>query len=150
MNMATQDLLQQTIERFWDTVPAVWGKVRCNVRSNATKDYSINLVQFHILRHIRHGVNTAGELAEKIMITRPAVSQAVDLLVEKGLVNREENPNDRRFVSLELTGEGETLLNSVFAKSRKWMGEQMDSLTDEEMDTIIRALGLLKQTFKIS
>ncbi len=148
--MATQDLLQQTIERFWDTVPAVWGKVRCNVRSNATKDFRISLVQFHILRHIRHGVNTAGGLAEKILITRPAVSQAVDQLVEKGLVKREENPDDRRFIRLALTKEGETLLNSVFAKSRQWMGEQMAALTDEEMDTIIRGLAILKQTFDIS
>ncbi len=145
--MTADDLLQQTIERFWDTVPPVWGHVRGNARSNAIKDFNLTLIQFHILRHIRHGIHSVGELAEKQQISRPAVSQAVDMLVEKGLVARQQDKQDRRFLQLALTENGSSLLNAVFSKNRRWMAEKMASLKPDELETIIAAMIILKRTF---
>lgn len=145
--MASNDLLQQTIERFWDTVPPVWGRVRGNARCNAIQDFNLTLIQFHILRHIRRGIHSMGELAEKQQISRPAVSQAVEILVEKGLVVRQQDAQDRRYVQLELTENGTNLLEAVFRKNRRWMAEKMASLKQDELETIIAAMEILKRTF---
>jgi len=144
---ASGDLLQNTIEKFWDTIPPVWGYVRGNVRADAVRDFNLTLIQFHIMRHIRRGINSVGELAESQQISRPAISQAVDLLVEKGLVLRRRAEDDRRYVRLDLTEEGSDLLNSVFQKNRLWMAKQMATLNDEQLQTIMFAMDILQETF---
>jgi MarR family 2-MHQ and catechol resistance regulon transcriptional repressor len=105
------------------------------------------LIQFHILRHVCHGIDSVGELAEKQQISRPAISQAVDLLVEKGLVERRRAKDDRRYVHIDLTEAGSELLNSVFKKNRLWMAEQMAGLDEHQLQTIINALDVMKDTF---
>jgi DNA-binding MarR family transcriptional regulator len=146
--MAGDDLLQGTIDRFWDTIPPVWGRVRGNARENAIQDYGLTLVQFHVLRHIRRGARTVSELAERQQISRPAISQAVELLVEKGLVTRQQDASDRRFVQLDLTESGGSLLNAVFDKNRRWMAEKMAALRPEELETLSCAMTILKTTFE--
>jgi DNA-binding MarR family transcriptional regulator len=148
--MESSELLECTIERFWDTVPPVWGRVRGKARSLATHDFSITLVQFHILRHIRKGVRTVCELAERQQISRPAVSQAVEVLVEKGLVTRKQDALDRRYVQLDLTDSGNSLLDSVFSKNHAWMAEKMKGLNSEELQSILIAMDVLKKTFDLA
>ena len=139
--------LQCAIERFWDTIPPVWGAVRGVARNNAVQDHHLSLVQFHILRHIRYGARSVSDLAERQQISRPAISQALDQLVERGLVSRKEDPDDRRFVQLDLTESGDTLLNDVFGKNRQWMAVKMARLSPEELEAVIRAMDILKKTF---
>ncbi len=146
-NLKTEELLYQAIERFWETIPPVWNTIKHNVRSTATDHFDISVEQFHILRHIRKGIVSVSDLATERQISRPAISQAVDVLVDKGLIARGENAEDRRFVQLELTPTGNDLLNTVFEKNRAWMKEQMASLTQEEMNTLLQGLVVLKKTF---
>jgi DNA-binding MarR family transcriptional regulator len=145
--MAENPLRQQAIEQFWDCVPPVWGFIRGNVRSNAVQESNLTIEQFHILRHIRKGFHSVGELAEQLQISRPAISQAIDLLVEKGLVTRQQDTQDRRFVQLGLTENGNNLLNHIFSKNRAWMAEKMASLSSEELETLIKGLSILKRSF---
>jgi DNA-binding MarR family transcriptional regulator len=146
-DLKTEELLYQAIERFWETIPPVWNTIKHNVRSTATDHFDISVEQFHILRHIRKGIVSVSDLATERQISRPAISQAVDVLVDKGLIARGENAEDRRFVQLELTPTGNDLLNTVFEKNRAWMKEQMASLTQEEMNTLLEGLAVLKKTF---
>jgi len=146
-DLKTEELLYQAIERFWETIPPVWNTIKHNVRSTATDHFDISVEQFHILRHIRKGIVSVSDLAIERQISRPAISQAVDVLVDKGLIARGENAEDRRFVQLELTPTGNDLLNTVFEKNRAWMKEQMASLTQEEMNTLLQGLAVLKKTF---
>ena len=145
--MDKETLLWLAIEKFWDSVPSVWGKVRNNIRGNAITDLNVTLIQFHILRHIRNGAHTVAELAERQQISRPAVSQALDLLVEKELVTRTTDQQDRRYVHLALTESGDRMLTTVFSKSRHWMADSMQDLSEEELQTIIKAMDILNHTF---
>jgi len=148
--MASDNLLQHTIERVWDTLPPVWGRIRANVRENAIKDCNITLIQFHILRHIRHGAHTVGEIAQRQQISRPAISHSVDLLVDKHLVTRVQNAQDRRYVFIDLTQDGSELLNNAFRKSRLWMGKKMTSLGPNDLETLNLAMTILKDVFDTS
>ena len=103
--------------------------------------------QFHVLRHIRKGAGSVSELAEVRQISRPAISQAVEGLVERGLISRRQDTVDRRHVHLTLTPEGNEMLNTIFQKNRAWMEEKMAALSPEELEKISHALSLLKATF---
>ncbi len=139
--------LNQAIDQFWDTVPRVWNIIRGHVRTIAAEQFEISVEQFHVLRHIRKGLTSVKDIAEARQISRPAISQASEALVEKGLITRREEVGDRRYVHLALTPEGDELLNQIFQQNRAWMKEQMASLSADEIETISAGLRHLKSAF---
>jgi DNA-binding MarR family transcriptional regulator len=143
----SEKLLPVAIEAFWRTIPPVWNRINGNIRSIAVEHYDISVEQFHILRHIRKGVTSVSELAQVKQISRSAISQAVDLLVERGLICRLQNARDRRNIPLELTGSGDQLLDTISKKNRAWMKGQMGSLSAEELNTLTCAMEILAKTF---
>jgi len=145
--ITTEDNLKQTIDQFWETVPMVWNLLRSHLRTIAAEQFGISVGQFHIMRYIRKGLTSVKDIADARQISRPAVSQEADLLVEKGLITRCQEAEDRRFVHLALTLEGEELLNQVFQQNRDWMMEKMASISAEDLGLITEGLALLKSAF---
>lgn len=137
--------LNAAITRFWETVPPVWHSVRDNVRGYAAADFGLTVEQFYVLRHIRRGARTVSDLAAARKISNSAISQSVEVLVEKGLLSRSSQQGDRRFVYLALTDEGNKILSAIFEKNHTWMEEKLSSLTQAELQTIIEALNLLEE-----
>ena len=143
----TEPTLTQTIDQFWDSVPRVWHIIRGNVRTIAAEQFGISVEQFHVLRFIRKGLTSVRDIAEARQISRPAVSQAAELLVAKGLITRREAAGDRRFVHLALTPAGAALLDGIFAQNRAWMQAKMASLSPQDLALITEGLARLKSTF---
>ena len=146
-NNATEQLIPAAIEAFWSTIPPVWNRVKGNVRAIAVERYDISVEQFHILRHIRRGLTSVSELAEVKQISRSAVSQAVDILVERGFICRRQNALDRRNIPLELTESGNALLDTIWEKNRAWMKGQMNALTAQDLVALTTAMEILARTF---
>ena len=142
-----EELVPAAIEAFWATVPPVWNRIRGNVRETAVENYEISVEQFHILRHIRKGLTSVSEIAQVRQISRSAASQAVDVLVERGLICRLQNALDRRNIPLELTSSGNELLDTIWEKNRAWMKLQMASLSVPELETLTSGLEILAKTF---
>ena len=142
------ELLHLTIDRFWETIPSVWNRVRSNLRSTATDHFGISVEQFHILRYINRGTNSVSALAEERSASRPAISQAVDVLVNKGLLSRQHESGDRRYVKLALTEAGSALLKSIFESNRAWMISKLNTLDHEDLIASIQAMQVLKKTFQ--
>jgi DNA-binding MarR family transcriptional regulator/catechol 2,3-dioxygenase-like lactoylglutathione lyase family enzyme len=63
------------------------------------------------------GIDAAGgprhDLPSELGVTKQAVSQVIDLLVNRGYLEREPDPDDRRRVRLELTDRGEDAVAAV-------------------------------------
>lgn len=142
---SSKDLQEQAIDRFWETVPPLWNFVRSHIRATATGNFDITVEQFHVLRYVRRGPNSMSELATAKNISRPAISQAVDVLVKKGLLTRVQSTTDRRYVELALTDEGSALLDTVFKENRGWMKERMKDLSEDELEIIAKAMEVLKK-----
>lgn len=141
---STKERQDHAIDHFWETIPPLWNTIRQHIRAEATGRFDISVEQFHVLRFVRRGMSIS-ELATAKNISRPAISQAVDVLVNKGLLMRTQSASDRRYVELTLTQEGNSLLDSVFRETRAWMKERMQDLTDEELDNIVNAMTSLKK-----
>jgi DNA-binding MarR family transcriptional regulator len=146
-DIASDEIIQQTIDRIWETIPPTWHQIRANIRGIVTDNFDITVEQFHILRHVRKGINSVSELAEEKQISRPAISQAVELLVEKGLLTRQQSSADRRFVQLELTENGSELLNAIFRMNRKWMEDRLSTLNEADIAAMLKAMETLKTVF---
>jgi DNA-binding MarR family transcriptional regulator len=138
-------VLEQTLDKFWESVPPLWSHIRAHIRAMATENFDISVEQFHILRFIRRGHCSVSELADARNISRPAVSQGVDALVNKGLVTRTQSKEDRRYVELELTPDGDALLDSVFQNTREWMRTSLERLSQEDLELAVHGMEVLKK-----
>lgn len=141
----SENLRESAIDRFWETVPPLWNSVRSHIRATATAKFDITVEQFHVLRYVRRGTDSVSELATAKNISRPAISQAVEVLVKKGLLTRVQSKEDRRCVELVLTEAGNNLLDTVFKETRSWMKERMQGLSPEELETIAKSMEIMKK-----
>ena len=142
---STTDTQRQiAMDRIWETIPPFWGLVRNNLRSIASEKFEISVEQFHILRYIRRGLTSVSELAEVKRISRPAISQAVDMLVAKNLITRRQDVDDRRYVKLALTANGEDLLDKIFQENRAWLVTRLAVLDPDQLERMISGLEALK------
>lgn len=143
----TRELVRQSIDRYWECVPSAWSRVRANLQAIASENFDISYEQFSILRHIRNGRKSMSELADARQISRSAISQSVDLLVERGLISRKQSSQDRRWVELELTQSGNDMLNAIFEKNGDWMELKLAVLSQDELHCLLSGLEALKKSF---
>ena len=119
--------------------------IQAHIREVAVEQFNISVDQFHILRLIRRGRNSVSELAEVRDISRPAISQTVDLLVTRGLIFRTTDIQDRRHIKLDLTIDGNSLLDAVFNDTRQWMVEKFALLSADEIQAFTFSMDSLKK-----
>jgi DNA-binding MarR family transcriptional regulator len=81
---------------------------------------AITLPQVLLLNHVAHGRATSpSEVAKAMRVSLAAVSQMIDRLVQQGLLERAEDPVDRRRKILATTTGAESLLRKLeTARSR--------------------------------
>jgi DNA-binding MarR family transcriptional regulator len=83
------------------------------------------------------------EIGTQLGVTNAASSQLIDRLVVLGLIERAEDPSDRRAKRLTITLKGKTLLEQGITARRKWMETLTTQLTSEQRLTVIAALTVL-------
>ncbi len=78
-------------------------------------------------------------------VTNAAASQTIDRLVGLQLVERTEDPQDRRAKILKLTPKGRDLIEKGIEIRSKWVEDVTDALTPQQQEMIITALTLLTE-----
>ena len=93
-----------------------------------------------------HGKNSGvSEIGDQLGVSNAAASQAVDRLVQMGLIERTEDPDDRRAKRLALTQKGCELMEKGIEARGKWIEGLTDALTPEQQALITSALHLLTE-----
>jgi DNA-binding MarR family transcriptional regulator len=87
---------------------------------------------------------TLNDVAKSIGRGAPAVSRSVDALVRSGLVERTQDPNNRRRLALRLTQNGRDRLAARMAGSSALRGK-MDRLAHSELRAVERAIEILER-----
>lgn len=98
----------------------------------------------------RHDNITMSALAQGMSVPMSTATGVVDRLVRKKLLQRDRSEEDRRIVTVALTGEGRDLLEKVKKHFRLFFDRVKSLLTAEEFETginLIRkiALGFRKE-----
>jgi DNA-binding MarR family transcriptional regulator len=104
----------------------------------------LSFSQISVLMRLKHGGRSGvSEIGGQLGVTNAAASQAVDRLVHLGLIERTEDPEDRRAKRLALTPEGLTLIEKAIQARSRWVEGVTEALTTEEQTMIVSALTLL-------
>lgn len=82
----------------------------------------------------------AGELVDQTMVTTGAMTNRIDRLEERGLVERDTSPTDRRKVVVRLTPAGLDLVDSVAGGHLETERRILASLTARQQEDLIRHL----------
>jgi DNA-binding MarR family transcriptional regulator len=110
------------------------------------EETGLSFSQINILMRLVHAKSTGvSEVGEQLGVTNAAASQAVDRLVGLGLIERTEDPEDRRAKKLALTPKGRVLIEKGIEARSKWVEGLTDALTPEQQNMIISALTLLTE-----
>ena len=114
---------------------------RVRLRDEAwERDLSPTQAQFLIyLLHHNVELRRVSRLAREFDLTRATVSDAVASLETKGLVQREQWPEDRRVVTLQLTPDGEKLATTL----SEWadpVREHLGRFSPQEREAVMRFL----------
>jgi DNA-binding MarR family transcriptional regulator len=129
-----------------EVVPGVMRSIRENMRSLRAPDLSVP--QFRTLTFLSHRPGgTLSEVAEHVGVGLPSMSKMVDGLVERGLVSRQDAPNDRRRVVLALTANGTALLESAHRGTAALVAERLQNLSGADLAGIAAALATLQRAF---
>ncbi len=99
--------------------------------------------QFSVMCRLEMTPRTPGELAEIERVSAPSMTRTVAGLVERGLVERTDDPADRRQVILSLTPQAIDVLKEIRRRRDAWMSVRVGHLSPEEQDVLRQAATIL-------
>ncbi|CAH1584387.1 MarR family transcriptional regulator [Vibrio rotiferianus] len=111
------------------------------------KRYDLKMGEFDVLATLRRSGEpyrlTPSELISSMMLTSGAMTNRLDKLEKKGLIDREHSKEDRRSVTVQLTSKGFELIDALIEQHLQAQHELMGSLTSDEREQVNQALKLL-------
>jgi DNA-binding MarR family transcriptional regulator len=85
------------------------------------------------------------ELSRLLMVTGGNVTAIVDQLEKEGLVERVQEPEDRRAWLIRLTSSGEKTFADMARAHEEWVVELFDGMSRREQDELLKLLAKVKR-----
>ena len=97
----------------------------------------LTISQFGVLEALHHkGPLCQRDIAAKILKSTGNITLVIDNLEKQGLVKRERTSEDRRYLTITLTGQGAKLIGTVFADVEAAIVKEMSVLTPQEQEVL--------------
>lgn len=110
-------------------------------RSITEVEHEVSITQFRVLVMIAtRGSLNLGEVAEGLGVHPSNATRTVERLVVAGLIERAENPADRRYLVLKLTPAGHDIVERVMAYRRGAIESVLDDMPGVRRQALASAL----------
>ncbi|MEA2474281.1 MAG: hypothetical protein QOE06_2196 [Thermoleophilaceae bacterium] len=105
-------------------------------------ELGLSFTQVRVLSLLARDIEraTLGELGERLQLSLPTVSRAVEGLVKRGYVTRAEDAEDRRFKQVAATGEALDLMERLMELRVAGFAEFAETLDPTERERLAAAL----------
>lgn len=100
----------------------------------------VTVAEWVVLRELHDGDAAPSRLAERLGLTRGAISKLADRLVAKALVERTARSDDLRAHTLALTPEGKALTPRLSALADRNDAEFFDHLSPQDRAAVLRIM----------
>jgi MarR family 2-MHQ and catechol resistance regulon transcriptional repressor len=124
-----------------------------SVREHADRHIAslgLGFSDFAVMEYLLHkGPSPVNIIGAKIRLSSGSITAAIDRLERKGMVERRDDPADRRARIVHLTAEGRKVIECAFADHEAAMERATSGLTPEERTLaigLLRKLGLTAQS----
>ena len=110
------------------------------------KTYGISMPQLQVMMRLFYrGACGVSDVSDDISVTNAAASQLVDKMFQQGLLDRVEDPVDRRAKQLTITQKGREFVEDGIEQRYLWINELSEMFSDEERESISKALTILTE-----
>lgn len=106
----------------------------------------VSFTQCHAITEIGRARNISlNELAEKLNVDNSTMSRNVNNIVNKGLANRELDPNDRRYVTISLTENGKKMFDEIELTMNNYFKKVYENIPQDKRAQAIESLELIAE-----
>ncbi|MDX1620701.1 MAG: MarR family transcriptional regulator [Nitriliruptorales bacterium] len=120
------------VERLRRVAGRMWSRIE--------DEFGISDVQASVLEAVAGGARQVSAVADHCGRHVSSASRVVDALVGRGLLNRSEDPDDRRAVHLTLTDEGERIAQRILAAHAEVLSRSLEQLGPEDGAQFLKLL----------
>jgi DNA-binding MarR family transcriptional regulator len=134
--------------RLWLRLLACTNLIEAPLRTRLRTQFEGSLPRFDLMAQLdRHpqGLKMR-ELSRRLMVTGGNVTGLTDKLVAEGLVERREDPSDRRAYTVRLTTEGKRQFKAMAKAHETWVVDLFGGLSAAQQHALFELLGELKRT----
>jgi len=132
--------------RIWLRLLTCTQMIERIVRSRLRERFGTTLPRFDLMAQLerhREGLRM-NELSRLLMVTGGNVTTIVDQLEKEGLVERLDEPADRRAFRIRLTRNGERTFAEMAHEHEEWVVGLLSGLSRREQDDLLRLLAKAK------
>lgn len=134
--------------RVESTLMAAAGQIR-QAYDRAYEPLSLNLTQASLLAFVdEFGAKTQTYLAERLNLGRAATGTTIDQLEQRGLVERQNDPEDRRVWLVAVTAPGKELVAQILEIDKVVRAELRSGITRAERQELADVIVRLQRNLK--
>ncbi|HJQ28313.1 MAG TPA: MarR family transcriptional regulator [Rubrobacter sp.] len=116
-------------------------------RRGIPEDAQVSPGHIQVLIALTDGPKSVGQLAEELEVSPPAATQLVDKLAEHGMVDRHNDPADRRVVLVDYVDGMHEVARRIIDDRRHHLQDALSKMTDKEALAFVKGLKLLAESF---
>ncbi len=130
------------VEEMGDLVQRMYAQCRSESTEGWT-ELELTMPQLHTMALLSQGPQRMGVIAWRLNSSQSAATSMIDRLVDKDLVVRVPDKDDRRVVACQLTESGREEMERLWRINRMRIAKMADYLTIEELRRVVEAMELL-------
>lgn len=133
--------------RIWLRLLTCHNLVETRLRNQLRNSFETTLPRFDLMAQLeRHpeGLKMR-DLSRLLMVTGGNITGLTDRLVDEGLIERRDDPRDRRAFSVCLTPKGKAQFQEMAAQHEQWVISLFGDFDEKEMTQLSDLLGKLKR-----
>ena len=133
--------------RLWLRLLTCTQLIERQVRTRLREQFATTLPRFDLMAQLaRHPEGLKmNELSRLLMVTGGNVTAIVDQLEKEGMVERVDEPADRRAFRIHLTRAGEKTFADMARAHEEWVVELLAGMSRREQDELLRLLAKVKR-----
>lgn len=126
------------VEQMGDLVQRMYAQCR-----SEWTELELTMPQLHTMALLSQGPQRMGVIAWRLNSSQSSATSMIDRLVDKDLVARVPDKDDRRVVACQLTETGREEMERLWRINRMRIAKMADYLTIEELRRVVEAMELL-------
>ena len=109
-------------------------------RDGFLAQFHLSRAQLDLLFAVKHTTPSTGELDEEFSVTPSAISQMIDQLEQRKLVERIADPRDKRITRIQLANDARRAFKTMRNQFIEHLSQRFCGVSDSELETLLAIL----------